>query len=319
MHITFRLSFFLLFVVQLFVGCTSDSLPEPDITPPEMPAGLPDAYQDKIRTQPYPKADNELYLNPAPLIVPQAMKTGERLQFSLSRTEDFSSPETLITEPQEWCLFNPHRRLEIGTWFWRFRSTDANGSKPAEWSAVYRFEVKSETPEFVTPAFETFLENAPRLHPRLYCFLDDRIGAARNRVTSHPEYRELQSRASLALNTDYTVITDPCSRAEELRQHATYLYQAYHLTQKEIYIEKLHQLLKTLMRALPSDGQLFASNFTATNIAWCLAASYDQLYDRLPVDERTSAEEQMMRVARYYYKVNCGLQENHIFDNHFWQ
>ena len=319
MHITFRLSFFLLFVVQLFVGCTSDSLPEPDITPPEMPAGFPDAYQDKIRTQPYPKADNELYLNPAPLIVPQAMKTGERLQFSLSRTEDFSSPETLITEPQEWCLFNPHRRLEIGTWFWRFRSTDVNGSKPAEWSAVYRFEVKSETPEFVTPAFETFLENAPRLHPRLYCFLDDRIGVARNRVTSHPEYRELQSRASLALNTDYTLITDPCSRAEELRQHATYLYQAYHLTQKEIYIEKLHQLLKTLMRALPSDGQLFASNFTATNIAWCLAASYDQLYDRLTVDERTSAEEQMMRVARYYYKVNCGLQENHIFDNHFWQ
>ena len=27
----------------------------------------------------------------------------------------------------------------------------------------------------------------------------------------------------------------------------------------------------------------------------------------------------MMRVARYYYKVNCGFQENHLFDNHFWQ
>ena len=84
MHTTFRLSVFLLFMVQLFCSCTSDSLPEPDSTQPETPAGIPDAYQDKIRTQPYPKADNELYLNPAPLIVPQAMKTGERLQFSLS-------------------------------------------------------------------------------------------------------------------------------------------------------------------------------------------------------------------------------------------
>ena len=47
---------------------------------------MPDAYHDKIREQPYPKADNELYLNPAPLIVPQAMKTGVKLQFSLSRS-----------------------------------------------------------------------------------------------------------------------------------------------------------------------------------------------------------------------------------------
>jgi len=92
-------------MVQLFCSCRSDSLPEPDSTQPETPAGIPDAYQDKIRTQPYPKADNELYLNPAPLIVPQAMKTGERLQFSLSRTEDFSSSETLLSEPQEWCTY----------------------------------------------------------------------------------------------------------------------------------------------------------------------------------------------------------------------
>ena len=319
MHTTFRLSVFLLFMVQLFCSCTSDSLPEPDSTQPEMPAGIPDAYQDKIRTQPYPKADNELYLNPAPLIVPQAMKTGERLQFSLSRTEDFSSSETLLSEPQEWCMYNLHRRLEVGTWYWRFRSTNLNGTTPGEWSAIYRFEVKNDTPEFVTPPFQTFLANAPRLHPRIYCFLDERIGEARNHVTSHPEYKELQSRASLALKAEYTGMTDLYSRAEELRQHATYLYQAYHLTQKEIYAEKLRQLLEALIVAPPTDGQLFASNFTASNIAWCLVAAYDLLYEDLSVSVRTSAEELMMRVARYYYKVNCGFQENHLFDNHFWQ
>lgn len=319
MHTTFRLSVFLLFMVQLFCSCTSDSLPEPDSTQPEMPAGIPDAYQDKIRTQPYPKADNELYLNPAPLIVPQAMKTGERLQFSLSRTEDFSSSETLLSEPQEWCMYNLHRRLEVGTWYWRFRSTNLNGTTPGEWSAIYRFEVKNDTPEFVTPPFQTFLANAPRLHPRIYCFLDDRIGEARNRVTSHPEYAELQSRASQALKAEYTGMTDLYNRAEELRQHATYLYQAYHLTQKEIYAEKLRQLLEALIVAPPADGQLFASNFTASNIAWCLVAAYDLLYNNLSASDRTAAEELMMRVARYYYKVNCGFQENHLFDNHFWQ
>lgn len=319
MHTSFQLSVYLLLVVQLLIGCSSDPLSDPDVMQPETPAGIPDAYQDKIRTQPYPKADNELYLNPAPLIVPQAMKTGERLQFSLSRTEDFSSSETLVTEPQEWCMYNPHRRLDAGTWFWRFRSTNANGDMPDEWSQVYRFEVKNDTPEFVTPAFKTFLENAPRLHPRIYCFLDERIEEARTRVASHPEYKELLSRATLALNVDYTTMTDLYNRAEELRQHATYLYQAYHLTQKEIYAEKLRQLLEALIAAPPADKQLFASNFTASNIAWCLVATYDLLYDNLSASDRISAEELMMRVARYYYKVNCGFQENHLFDNHFWQ
>ena len=74
--------------------------------------------------------------------------------------------------------------------------------------SIYRFEVKNDTPEFVTPPFQTFLANAPRLHPRIYCFLDDRIGEARNRVTSHPEYAELQSRASQALKAEYTGMTD---------------------------------------------------------------------------------------------------------------
>lgn len=184
------------------------------------------------------------------------MKTGERLQFSLSRTEDFSSSETLLSEPQEWCMYNLHRRLEVGTWYWRFRSTNLNGTTPGEWSAIYRFEVKNDTPEFVTPPFQTFLANAPRLHPRIYCFLDDRIEEARNRVTSHPEYAELQSRASQALKAEYTGMTDLYSRAEELRQHATYLYQAYHLTQKEIYAEKLRQLLEALIVTPPADGQL---------------------------------------------------------------
>ena len=94
-------------------------------------------------------------------------------------------------------------------------------------------------------------------------------------------------------------MTDLYNRAEELRQHATYLYQAYHLTQKEIYAEKLRQLLEALIVAPPADGQLFASNFTASNIAWCLVAAYDLLYNNLSASDRTAAEELMMRVARY--------------------
>lgn len=61
---------FLIALLFSLAACTSDSLPPTD-EPQEVPAvEVPDAYRDKIRTQPYPKADNELMINPAPLIVP---------------------------------------------------------------------------------------------------------------------------------------------------------------------------------------------------------------------------------------------------------
>lgn len=140
MHTTFRLSVFLLFIVQLFLCCTSDSLPEPgQYAARRLPA--PDAYQDKIRTQPYPKADNELYLNPAPLVVPQAMKTGERLQFSFHVLKISEVPKLLLSAPQEWCM----RRISSsfgGRYcrYWRFCSTNLNGTTLGEWSAIYRLK-----------------------------------------------------------------------------------------------------------------------------------------------------------------------------------
>lgn len=314
LHTLFRL----VILLMCCSACSSDSLPEPEPPTPEPPVESPDAYQDKIRTQPYPKADNELFLNPAPLIVPQAMKTGERLQFALSHSENFDSSETLTTAPQEWCMYNLHRPLESGTWYWRFRSAAADGSTPGEWSRTYSFEVKSETPEFLTPPFATFLENAPRTHPRLYCFLNGRIDEARSKVASHPEYRQLQARAAIALAADYSTTPD-YSRAEEFKQHAICLYQAYHLTLQEKYASKLHQLLKVMTAVPPTDSQLFIDNFTTTNIALCHLKAYDLLHQRLSEPERTAAEQLMLRVMRRFYKENCGYQENHIFDNHFWQ
>ena len=56
------------------------------------------------------------------------MKTGERLLFELSRSKDFNTTETMRYEADEWCIFNPHRKLETGIWYWRFRQADTHGT-----------------------------------------------------------------------------------------------------------------------------------------------------------------------------------------------
>lgn len=211
---------FLIALLFSLAACTSDSLPPTD-EPQEVPAvEVPDAYRDKIRTQPYPKADNELMINPAPLIVPQSQKTGEMLEFALSSSASFNTSETLVSTLQTGCFFNPHRVLKAGTWYWRFRSCAADGTVASEWSEAIAFEVTGDEAVFVTPSFADFVCNAPRDYPRLYCFLAPRIDEARRKVASHSEYKALLTRAATALDTNYQALGDLCSQASVLKAQA---------------------------------------------------------------------------------------------------
>ena len=304
-------------ILPAYYSCSSEPLPEPGGEELETTEPL-GSYHDKFREHPYPKADNEIFLNPTPLIVPQKMKTGAKLQFALSRSKEFTEAETLVTVAAPWCMYNPHRELETGTWYWRFRNIAANGAEEA-WGETYQFEVKDETPRFVTPAFETFQSNAPRNHPRLFCFLDDRIDRARQKVASHPEYSMLRNRAASALNANLGAISNPYNEISTLKSYTQYLYQAFHLTQQQVYANRMHDILQLLLTTPPTDKQLFASNFGSTDIAICFIQAYDLLYHTLTPGEKSAAEELLMRVLRHYYPRQCGSEENHIFNNHFWQ
>lgn len=318
----FRHLLFALLALSLLASssCADQELPVSVSDPQPAPVvDAPDAYRDKIRTQPYPKASNELMLNPAPLIVPQSMKTGDALEFSLSRSENFDTPETLISTPQAGCFYNLHCALEAGTWYWRFRSCASDGTAAGEWSEAIAFEVAGDEAVFVTPSFADFVCNAPRDFPRLYCFLAPRIDEARRKVASHSEYKALLARAATALDTDYQTLGNLCSQASDLKNQASWLYQAAYLTLQSRYADKLHELLEAFCMAPPSDGQLFADNFTSSDVATSCLLAYDLLHDSLEPAERSAAEELLMRVLRRYYKENLGYQENHIFDNHFWQ
>lgn len=277
---------------------------------------------DKIRTQPYPKQSNDLYLNPPPLIVPQSLKNATFLQFALSQDSSFAEDVTIVSDTIKWCMFNPHQTLENGQWYWRYRNVSESGEEYS-WSEPIAFEVKESTPIFVTPSFINFYQNIPRQHPRMYCFLDPDIEKARENVTTHEEYKRLVSRAQSAMldNTSYQTLIIPYKEGNmsKVSTNIDYLYQAYHLTQEQKYADKVYEILSILLANPFNNADLFSSNFGATYITYSYLASYDLLYSRLTTSERTATEEQLMRVASHYFEEYCGMQENHIFDNHFWQ
>lgn len=102
----------------LMLSCSSSEEYIEPPTEPEPPTEIegeektyPEAWHDKMRTRPYPQIDNELIINPSPLIVPMNMKVSDSLKFELSQDPNF---ETSVTQSamQAWCMYNPHRTLE---------------------------------------------------------------------------------------------------------------------------------------------------------------------------------------------------------------
>lgn len=315
-----------LFYTTLLAGllvlpsCADDAVPAP-----EEAEGIetPEAWHDKTRTQPYPKLSNELYINPSPLIVPQDMKTGEKLRFALSQDSTFADDATQTSEAVEWNMFNPHRQLEAGRWFWRYRNVAADGTE-GEWSEPIAFEVKAETPVFVTPDFATFRANLRQaeadVHPRLYCFLNDGMEAARQDAANRYEYDALIYRADNALTAvtaGMLADTSDEGNMEAVSNHVERLHQAYLLSGNQTYAAKMTEIMESLCGV--SDEDLFASNFTSTAIAYSVLAPYDALYNRLSAGQIAKAQQLLRRVATYYYDMYRGSQENNIFDNHFWQ
>lgn len=295
---------------------------------PEEPSGpaesvtveTPQEWHDKIRVLPYPKMSNELYVNPVPLIVPQDSADGKWLQFSLSSSESFPDGSTIVSDTLAWNMFNPHVLLENGIWYWRYRSVSEDGT-PQEWSDTIAFEVTGSAVPFVTPDFSAFRQNLPHEHPRLYCWLRPYIGTAREQAEEHPEYASLLSRAGTAMSADYSALISSFSEEnmETVSTYVDHLYQAYSLTEESAYSEKLHEILGILLSRGYSDAELFSSNFCSTYIAYSHLAAYDILYKSLTGAEREAVETLLMRYLSSYFRSNCGYQENHIFDNHFWQ
>ena len=146
---------------------------------------------------PYPREEHELYINPAPLLVPRAArKENEFLEFELSQDTSFPEQGTYRSGKLNWNVFNIHEEMAAGQWYWRFRTVDQDGMT-AGWSKVYSFTVTGKEPVFVTPDFSVLRQNIPVGYPRIHCHLAADIETAKAKIQEHVEYDDMISRAEI--------------------------------------------------------------------------------------------------------------------------
>lgn len=277
----------------------------------------PSRIHENERETPYPQEFNQPYLNPVPLLVPQKMKQSDFLQFALSQEKDFSGSTTVLSKPVAWCMYNPHQVLNSGTWYWRFRSVSSTGEN-MPWSETYSFTITDDIPKFATPPFEEVRKVMTEKHPRLYCFLEDELEDARLKMYSHPEYNLMISSARQGLAADYSTDTQPYKHASAMVTHCEKLHTAYTLLQRDVYANKMVQLIRWLLPSQVTDRQL-DNDFYAGDLAYLFACTYETCHERFTADERTKMEQLMVKILNHYRPRFQGSMENHIFDNHLWQ
>ncbi len=153
-------------------------------------AALPDYLYEEWRKSPYPAKGQTVTVNPSPLLWPSARYWEKReVSYNVYLSQDslFPADRTYRSLNQKYCMYNPHRKLEEGKWFWKYEEVENGKVIP---KGTYSFHVASGTEGTVTPDFRSFVENIMKEHPRVmnYGRSMEEIHA---KAPSHPLYAKM--------------------------------------------------------------------------------------------------------------------------------
>jgi len=111
-------------------------------------------------------------VNPPTLLWPVTSGRDVRYQVRLSQDAESAGKTTMGVDGLRWAMFNPHRKLAKGTWYWQVGTLRKPGADVV-WSDVYDFEVDDTAREFVTPPADVTVRNVPEKHPRILVSAED--------------------------------------------------------------------------------------------------------------------------------------------------
>ena len=88
---------------------------------------------ENVRETPYPQKEHQVYIKPYSPACSQKHENGGTDTIWVKQWLYFPAGKTMTDTPKPWLMFNPHRILEKGTWYWRVRSvTDKGREKSME-------------------------------------------------------------------------------------------------------------------------------------------------------------------------------------------
>jgi len=286
------------------------------------------AVYPKIRIWATPSMGEEPKFNSPSLQWPTKKKGNYSVRISLSK--DFSR-DLIEKEGMPYAIFNPHKTLEAGNWYWQYKVNDEKWNKPDS------FTIKSSTRLFETPDIKTILVGISSAHPRILIKKGELTGF-RIRAKAYRESALIIQKANGYLNKPIPKESSalPTFKGKDdfenekiasiaskwagwnIRQTIVSLSQAYLLTGDEKYFNTAKKWMLEIS-AWDPKGPSHTNNFGDAGIMSSLAIGVDTFWDLLSVTERDQIIHHAAIRASQFYKLWVGQVESRSSSMHVWQ
>lgn len=276
-----------------------------------------------------PANGTETVFNPPILRWPYQKGRQVKYDIQLSRDSAFPATSTIAASGLNGAIFNTHKALEPGKWFWKYRLSGKT------WSPVQHFTVSANALPMVSPEAIGFLAKIPEAHPRI--LLDDPhenitalskkadalviIADAEKAVT---EKILTEADASLGVKgtnekQDKKIKQDGIvALGHRMHKMVLSLCQAYLLTGNRRYAAKSIDIAMEVARWDPKGISGF-SDFTDGICMYDMALVFDTFYDQLSAEQKSILLAAITKRAGGFYKSWVNNIESKVLSGHVWQ
>ena len=290
---------------------------------------LPDMVYPKYRQWSSP-VNGEIVLYNSPSF--QWPKSGKKNIYDIKISKDSEFKKNLIEKNNiPYSFYNPHKKLENGKWFWKYRTAGS------AWSKTQFFFVNEKTIDFVSPKLDLIINNISNEHPRVWIEKsnwDEFIINSKNRNESKIILKKADQIIGKRIPKESDAITNKKGRSEketnkieknasqqlgfEMGYSLEALIRAYVLTKDiKYYIEAK----KWMMEASSWDpnGITRRNDFGDALIMSSLAMGYDVFYEILDEKEKIIILNHTKTRANNFYTNWKNYLEDRNSSMHVWQ
>jgi hypothetical protein len=272
--------------------------------------------------------------NPPVLRWPVVKKHRITYDVRLSQDSLFPAEASWGILQSQWAMFNPHQRLEQGTWYWQHRESGG------DWSLVANFVVTGESRDLVSPRADDFLSRIPRDHPRVLAEKGEVAGL--QSLLDLPDAKGIIRQADAALTASILTEKDGKpnrhdtdeDRNKKFAQDASHalgsylddsvlpLCQAWMLSaeNRDAYKQQAIRIALEVATWDPKgvSGSAF-SDFTDGRCMLAMAVVYDTFHEQLSEGERSLLMRAIHQRAMNFYHEWVNNQEARLLSGHVWQ
>ncbi len=287
------------------------------------------AIYNMFLEEPVPANGTKVLFNAPVLRWPYQKGKQVRYDVQISQNKNFEGNTTILAQGLIGAIFNPHKSLAVGTWYWHYKVSGK------DWSAIQQFNITEKALPMVSPLPDKFLSGIPQTHPRI-------LVNGRNDMVTHLSHQS-DAKAILAEAASVlgqTILTEadatPSSKGENDNQDKKLnsdaivalgysingmilpLCQGYLLTGIKAYRDKAIAMAMEVAH-WDAKGVSGSRDFTDGMCMYDMALVFDTFYDDLSQIQKDTLQKAIAIRASQFYKSWINSIESKVLSGHVWQ